>query len=157
MVIFDLICLNGHRFEGWFADLTDLEAQLADGRLTCPVCGDENVTRRPSTFGLVRSRPSPPRERTFGQPKGSKAEGASAEELAALRAFKTLAELTDRLEKDFVDVGAGFATEALKIRYGVTPARNIRGHSTANEEETLKSEGVEFFKLPMLTRKSPVS
>ena len=51
------------------------------------------------------------------------------------------------LRDNFDDVGAGFATQALKIHYGVEPARNIRGVSTPQEEEMLKSEGVEFFKV----------
>jgi hypothetical protein len=37
----------------------------------------------------------------------------------------------------------------LKIHYGVTEARNIRGVSTQEEEKTLKEEGVRFFKVPM--------
>jgi hypothetical protein len=76
---------------------------------------------------------------------------------AAAGAFKKLLELSDKLEKDFVDVGANFTAEALKMHYGAAPARNIRGHSTADEEKTLRSEGIEFFKLPMLSRKSPAS
>ncbi|MDR0547837.1 MAG: DUF1178 family protein [Deltaproteobacteria bacterium] len=179
MVVFDLICLNGHLFEGWFANLSDFEAQMADGRLNCPICGEENVTRRPSTFGLVRRRAESPRE---GQPgAGNPSLGQNSfpeadqradqrmdpqmgsknmnliQQAANLLAFRTLSALTERLEKDFVDVGAGFATEALKMRYGAAPSRNIRGYSTADEEETLKNEGIEFFKLPMLNRKKSVS
>jgi hypothetical protein len=151
MVIFDLICLNGHRFEGWFADLTDLEAQLAGGGLICPICGDENVARRPSTFGMVRKRVERRGSKDLAEPEASDLDPET------FKAFKKLAELSERLEKDFVDVGAGFASEALKMRYGVAPLRNIRGHSTADEEETLRGEGIEFFKLPMLSRKNTAS
>jgi hypothetical protein len=157
MVIFDLICLNGHQFEGWFADLPELEDRLASGELSCPVCGDVNIARRPSTFGLVRSRPAgghplkrppvSPRVERDGQELGD----------GALKAFKKLVELSERLEKDYVDVGTSFTAEALKMHYGAAPARNIRGHSTAAEEETLKSEGIEFFKLPILSRKNTTS
>ena len=38
--------------------------------------------------------------------------------------------------------------EALKIHYGATEPRNIRGVSTPAEEEILKEEGIEFFKIP---------
>jgi hypothetical protein len=71
--------------------------------------------------------------------------------------MRKLAELSDRLEREFVDVGASFAAEALKMHYGASPSRNIRGHSTAEEEKTLRNEGIEFFKLPMISRKDPVS
>jgi hypothetical protein len=36
----------------------------------------------------------------------------------------------------------------LKMHYGATESRNIRGVSTTQEEETLKEEGIQFFKFP---------
>jgi len=49
--------------------------------------------------------------------------------------------------ENFEDVGPQFAKEALKIHYGASEARNIRGVSTAEEEKMLKEEGVDFFKV----------
>ena len=64
-----------------------------------------------------------------------------------------LAEITkkvaDFVENNFDNVGTEFATEALKIHYGVSEPRNIRGVSTSLEEKTLKEEGVQFFKVPI--------
>ncbi len=53
------------------------------------------------------------------------------------------------IETQFEDVGANFAKTALKIHYGVEEARNIRGTTTAAEEQALTDEGVEFLKIPM--------
>ncbi|PKP89585.1 MAG: DUF1178 domain-containing protein, partial [Alphaproteobacteria bacterium HGW-Alphaproteobacteria-15] len=39
MIVFDLSCADGHRFEGWFGSSTDFEEQCARGLLTCPACG----------------------------------------------------------------------------------------------------------------------
>jgi hypothetical protein len=58
-------------------------------------------------------------------------------------------EIVDFVEKNFDDVGCDFAKEALKIHYGVTEPRNIRGVSTKAEEKTLKEEGIQFFKIPL--------
>jgi hypothetical protein len=150
MVIFDLMCENGHRFEGWFTSLADLEAQVEDRILTCPVCGAGNVVRRPSTFGLVKSRPAePPAERQETQP-------AESDERTR-QSYERLREMTRMLEREFVDVGPRFSAEALKMHYGVAPKRNIRGMSTSDEERVLEREGVEFLKVPMLVRKTPVS
>jgi len=57
--------------------------------------------------------------------------------------------VVDFMEKNFDDVGCDFAKEALKMHYGASEARNIRGSSTKEEEDTLKEEGVNFFKIPM--------
>ena len=57
--------------------------------------------------------------------------------------------MAEFVEKNFEDVGADFTKEALKIHYGVTEPRNIRGVSTPEEEKTLKEEGIEFLKIPV--------
>jgi hypothetical protein len=46
-------------------------------------------------------------------------------------------------------VGCNFATEALKMHYGATEQRNIRGTSTDTEEKMLKEEGIGFLKVPV--------
>jgi hypothetical protein len=146
MVVFDLACINGHEFEGWFESLADLEKQIEDKILVCPVCNDANVIRRPSTFGMVKKRPE-------GQVSDKGQEQPDLNQLA--KAFEQLQALSQALETDFTDVGSKFTEEALKIHYGVTPKRNIRGMSTEDQEQMLKKEGVEFFKVPMLVRKPP--
>jgi hypothetical protein len=52
------------------------------------------------------------------------------------------------IEDNFEEVGTDFTKEALKIHYGVSDKRNIRGTSTADEEKLLKEEGVDFYKIP---------
>ncbi len=58
-------------------------------------------------------------------------------------------EVVDYIKKNSEDVGTQFTAEALKIHYGVTEKRSIRGSATQDEEKTLHEEGVEFFKVPM--------
>lgn len=126
MIVFDLECAAGHKFEGWFDDLDDLERQLLQDMVRCPHCGGVQVRRVPSTFGLSRCKSEP-----------------SPEDTARLLglAFQRY------LHENFDDVGANFASEALKIHYGVAEPRNIRGVSSAQEEQMLQQEGVGFFKL----------
>jgi len=57
-------------------------------------------------------------------------------------------EVVEYVKNNSEDVGAGFAAEALKIHYGVAEKRSIRGSATADEEKTLKDEGVDFVKVP---------
>jgi hypothetical protein len=49
-------------------------------------------------------------------------------------------------------VGVDFAKEALKIHFGESKKRNIRGTTTAEEETLLKTEGVPFLKIPIVKR-----
>jgi len=147
MVVYDLICARGHRFEGWFDNLKDLSSQLSAHILVCPICGDGQVSRRPSTFGVVKS----------GRTEEKPAENPPSLQDSALEMFQRWAEFSQRLEREFDDVGQGFAEEALKMHYGVSKRRGIRGLSTEAQEEMLRKEGIEFFKVPLLARKTHTS
>ena len=144
MVVYDLVCARGHLFEGWFDDLKDLSAQLADHILICPICGDGEVSRRPSTFGLLKAGRAEEKP-----PQNSPPDKPTAEEL-----LQKWADFSQRLEREFDDVGQKFAEEALKMHYGVTKRRGIRGLSTEAQEKMLHKEGIEFFKVPILARKN---
>ncbi|MGD9972870.1 MAG: DUF1178 family protein [Desulfatirhabdiaceae bacterium] len=137
MIVYDLECSNGHLFEGWFEDNGSFETQLRDKMISCPVCHVDGISRKLSTFA-IRSASC------------EKAPTVKAGELE-LAAFKK--HLADFVNRNFDNVGSGFATEALKIHYGASEPRNIRGVTTTEEEKMLKSEGVEFIKLP--TMESP--
>ena len=131
MIAYDLQCVDGHAFEGWFEDSEAYETQKKKGLIACPVCNNTGVSRIPSTFA-IKSSPIP--KQTSLQEENLKKVGK---------------EIVDYVEKNFDDVGCDFAKEALKIHYGVEEPRNIRGVSTKEEEKMLKEEGVDFVKIPM--------
>lgn len=131
MIAYDLRCMKGHFFEGWFEDEKAYLSQKKKGLVTCPVCDDTTVSRVPSTFA-IKSSPTLPKP------------GSSGSQLAAFSR-----QIVDYVQKNFDDVGCDFATEALKIHYGVKDPRNIRGTSTEEEEKTLKDEGIQFLKIPI--------
>src|SRR5690349_9622371 len=48
MIVFDLLCGGGHRFEGWFGSAKDFASQKKRHLLSCPTCGSASVDRVPS-------------------------------------------------------------------------------------------------------------
>jgi hypothetical protein len=52
MIILDLNCANGHRFEGWFASVDAFADQQNEGHVSCPVCESTRVVRIPSAIHL---------------------------------------------------------------------------------------------------------
>lgn len=137
MIVFDMECARGHTFEGWFDDNDSFEAQRRQDLISCPVCGETEVSKVPTPFAIKRTVPSAPPSPEDVEKLGRK--------------------ISDFMEKNFDNVGSDFAKEALKMHYGVTETRNIRGVSTEMEEKTLRDEGVEFFKLPVPSRSEPDS
>lgn len=134
MIAYDLQCVNGHSFEGWFEDEKTFKDQEKKGLIACPVCDMTAVTRIPSTFAIKSSARSSP------------SSGSTAAQMKELSL-----RITDFIEKNFDNVGCDFTKEALKMHYGVTEQRNIRGTSSPEEEKTLKEEGIEFIKMPIPT------
>ena len=55
MIAYDLQCVNGHAFEGWFEDSEAYHSQKKKGLIACPVCNDTQVSRIPSTFSIKSS------------------------------------------------------------------------------------------------------
>jgi hypothetical protein len=141
MIIFELACGQGHRFEGWFASTEDF-ARQADARMVrCPVCEDAAVTRVPSA-----------RVRVGGGDVSSSAV-ASASAPAATR--DTVAgfpqELIAKLReivRNTENVGRRFPEEARKIHYDEAPVRPIRGQASKEETDALADEGIECASLP---------
>ena len=130
MIAYDLQCIDGHSFEGWFEDSQAYQSQKKKGLIACPVCNSTRVSRIPSTFA-IRASQIPKKD--------------SLEEEHLKKVGK---EIVDFVHKNFDDVGSDFAKEALKMHYGVEEPRNIRGTSTKEEEKTLKEEGIQYFKIP---------
>lgn len=139
MIAYDLKCPHGHTFEGWFEDDDAYAKQQAAGLIACPVCDDTGVVRIPSTFAIK------------GKPALHPTDGPQIDPVVFQQAVRSY------VQNHFDNVGADFAKEALKIHYGVSQPRNIRGSSTHQEEETLRKEGVEFFKFPMPDSSEPSS
>jgi hypothetical protein len=132
MIVLDLKCDSEHSFEGWFAGLEAFQRQQLAGEISCPVCDSRQITRALSAVALRR----------HAEPSN----GAPAAEAGPQEKWR---QVVDFIQKNCEDVGTDFAKEALKIHYGATEKRNIKGTSTADEEKTLRDEGVEFFKVPV--------
>ena len=134
MIIYDLKCEKGHIFEGWFKDRETWIAQNSQNLVSCPVCNSSHIEIIPSSITIMG--------------KDSRTDNKSQnKEVSPANALKMLHHYID---KNFEDVGDKFAEIALKIHYGDEEKRNIKGTSTPQEEESLKEEGVQFIKIPLL-------
>ncbi|MCG8471255.1 MAG: DUF1178 family protein [Desulfobacterales bacterium] len=140
MIAFDLQCSKGHTFEGWFDDRAAFDEQRKQGLVTCPICDDANVMIVPSTFAIPKA----------GKVSTPTTKPRQSRNLAVGELSEKLVEF---MEQNFDDVGTNFAKEALKIHYGVSEPRNIRGVSSPEEEKILEKEGVSLFKVPLPVKK----
>ena len=144
MIVFDLLCGGGHRFEGWFGSAADFSAQKELRQLACPSCGSQQVERVPSAarFNLGAEPPKPAPATPARTPE---MEGKDPFAIAQMLYSKMLDELFTKSE----DVGREFPAEARKIFYEEVPGRAIRGEATDQEHEELLDEGIPVARLPV--------
>jgi len=145
MIVFDLRCVHGHGFEGWFASSEEFVRQQETQLVRCPVCDVAQVERLPSARVHVKKSAA-----TMDQPV---VKDAPQEAIAGFPA-ELVAKLRD-IVRNTEDVGEKFPDEARKIHYEEVPARPIRGKASREEAQALTDEGIEFSPLPqILTRES---
>ena len=144
MIVFDLLCGQGHRFEGWFGSAADFSAQKERGQLACPGCGSSRIERVPSASRVNLGAPEP-KPAAQAPTRTPEMEGKDPFAIAQILYSRMLDELLTKTE----DVGREFPTEARKIFYREAPARGIRGEATDEEHEELLDEGIAVARLPV--------
>lgn len=144
MIVFDLLCARGHRFEGWFASAQDFGLQKEQGLLGCPSCGSGEVERVPSAshFNLGATPPPPPAKAPQKTPE---MEGKDPFAIAQILYSRMVDELLTKTE----DVGSDFPAEARRIYYQESPVRAIRGQASDKEHQELLDEGIPVARLPV--------
>lgn len=141
MIVFDLHCQDGHRFEGWFGSAKDYASQRKRGLLSCPTCGATTIER-----GLSAPRINTGAQEPKPQPqKTSDMEGKDPFAMAQILYSRMLDEILTKSE----DVGAKFPEEARKIYYNESPGRAIRGQATQDEHDALVDEGIPVARFPI--------
>lgn len=160
MIVFDLSCGVGHRFEGWFGSSGDFASQLERGLLTCPECGSGAVTKAPMAPAVPvksnqvrRSEVGLPSEST--QNAGAKDGNAAGAPISnapipaeVMKAVKKLAELQANALKDSQWVGKDFAEKSRAMHYGEEKTESIHGEATPEQAQDLLDEGVSVAPLP---------
>ena len=144
MIVFDLICAGGHRFEGWFGSTDEFAAQSERGLLSCPSCGVGCVERVPSATrfnsGAVENIPAAKPEQAM--------QGKDAMAIAQILYARMVDEMLSKSE----DVGQAFPEEARRIHYQEAPKRAIRGQASAEEHAELVEEGIPVVRIPIPSR-----
>lgn len=142
MIVFDLQCADGHRFEGWFRSPREFGSQKKRGLLSCPQCGGTTIERSLSAprinTGAAEPRPQSPA-------RTPEMEGKDPFAVAQMLYSRMLDEILTKSE----DVGTAFPAEARKIFYNQAPVRAIRGQATEEEHQALVEEGVPVARIPI--------
>lgn len=128
--IFDFECINGHRFEGSFASLAEMQEQLEAGLVRCPVCDAKEVKKLPTAAHISEAAAKKHRRREL--------------QFAAEALMREVSKAAENAE----DVGENLAREARRMLRGETPRRLVKGQCTEEEARELLEEGIGLLPVP---------
>jgi hypothetical protein len=136
VIVLNLLCDQGHHFEGWFASGEAFRDQSQSHLVHCPQCQTSGISQLPSAPHVKR--------------------GATACATPEKAAMPVLAPAMSQLHQALVsmarqaeNVGERFPEEARRIHYDEAPARNIRGVATLDETRELLEEGIAVLPAPI--------
>ena len=141
MIVYDLQCGSGHRFEGWFASPDDFASQKSRGLVSCPTCGVQRIDRVPSVTRFNSGVPQPAQ----AEQRPNELAGKDPMAIAQILYSRMIDEMLQKSE----DVGRAFPEEARKIYYKEVPSRSIRGQASSEEHADLVEEGIPVLRLPI--------
>ncbi len=142
MILFSLVCDNGHQFESWFASNRSYDFQIDNSLVACPQCNSVKVRKAVMAPAVAR--------------RGKAKKAAAPKQNVALIGDRDaeLRQMARDLHAKLVavtdDVGAKFPQEARKIHDGDAPERAIRGQASAEEARELLEDGVSILPMPIL-------
>ena len=147
MKVLDLHCRHNHAFEGWFGSEQDFQSQLQRGLLTCPLCGDAQVSKALSAPRInLGARETP--AMASPQPDGAASSEVSEPAQVSMPTAASVLQWARQAAAQAEDVGSQFADEARRIHRGDAPERAIKGQASADQTLQLLEEGVPGLPLP---------
>ena len=147
MIVYDLSCQDGHRFEGWFGSSDDFSDQRDRGLVSCPHCGSSDVRKAPMApavpaKGNTRSDETAPHTSST-QPVANQPMPAEVQ-----KALAELAKAQDKALKKSTWVGDKFAEKSREMHYGEAAEKPIHGQASPEQAKELIDEGIAVAPLP---------
>ncbi len=157
MIVFDLHCAHGHRFEGWFSSSSDFAEQDKAGLVSCPECGSAEVSKAPMAPAVPvkgnTGRATPAQESDAGSAAVPMQKGGGQLSNTPMtpemkKALGELAKAQEKALKDSTWVGSKFAEQSREMHYGERDEAPIHGQASLEEAKSLVDEGVPIAPLP---------
>jgi len=142
MIRYDLVCDQGHTFDGWFRDSATYDKQSKRRLVACPVCDSKKISKQLMAPGIPAKANTKSDEpaRVFAGPADPRQQ----------MLLKMMRELRKQVESNADYVGDRFAEEARRIHYNEAEKRGIYGEATREDAKSLIEEGIEVHPLPVL-------
>ncbi len=137
MIKYNLKCNNKHEFESWFSNSNEFEKLKLKNLIECIYCKSKQVDKSIMSPIVLNQDEKIKKDKSLENFKKVK------KELFKIRKF---------VEKNFENVGKDFPQEVRNVYYNKRENKNIYGHTTQEEAEELKEEGIEIASIPWVDK-----
>jgi hypothetical protein len=137
MIKYNLICNNKHEFESWFSNSNEFEKLKSKNLIECIYCKSKQVDKSIMSPIVLNKDEKIKKDKSLENFKKVK------KELFKIRKF---------VEKNFENVGKDFPQEVRNVYYNKRENKNIYGHTTQEEAEELKEEGIDIASIPWVDK-----
>jgi len=137
MIKYNLKCNNKHEFESWFSNSNEFEKLKSKNLIECIYCKSKQVDKSIMSPIVLNKDEKIKKDKSLENFKKVK------KELFKIRKF---------VEKNFENVGKDFPQEVRNVYYNKRENKNIYGHTTQEEAEELKEEGIEIASIPWVDK-----
>ena len=137
MIKYNLKCNNKHEFESWFSNSNEFEKLKLKNLIECIYCKSKQVDKSIMSPIVLNKDEKIKKDKSLENFKKVK------KELFKIRKF---------VEKNFENVGKDFPQEVRNVYYNKRENKNIYGHTTQEEAEELKEEGIDIACIPWVDK-----
>ena len=137
MIKYILKCNNKHEFESWFSNSNEFEKLKSKNLIECIYCKSKQVDKSIMSPIVLNKDEKIKKDKSLENFKKVK------KELFKIRKF---------VEKNFENVGKDFPQEVRNVYYNKRENKNIYGHTTQEEAEELKEEGIDIASIPWVDK-----
>ncbi len=137
MIKYNLKCNNKHEFESWFSNSNEFEKLKSKNLIECIYCKSKQVDKSIMSPIVLNKDEKIKKDKSLENFKKVK------KELFKIRKF---------VEKNFENVGKDFPQEVRNVYYNKRENKNIYGHTTQEEAEELKEEGIDIASIPWVDK-----
>ncbi|MCA0044087.1 DUF1178 family protein [Celeribacter litoreus] len=151
MIRYALKCSHQHQFESWFRSAEDFDTLNAQGQVSCPQCGETNVTKAimaPQVRTKDAAQSPQETEETTSAPAAPAPSEPTPEQIE-----QAISQMRAEVEANSDYVGMNFASEARKMHEGETPNRAIYGEAKLDEAKALLEDGIPVLPLPFTPKR----
>ncbi|MBX7148883.1 DUF1178 family protein [bacterium] len=149
MVIYDLQCLFGHRFEGWFPNADAFDKQRAEGLVACSECGSLDI-KKVVSGGHIAKHAGASKKRVVKHADALVSAPSHDSMNVNFDPVTVVKAMTQYIKNNCKNVSDKFAETAIKMHKGEAPHEAIYGSATEDDYQKMEDEGVPYAVVPKL-------